>query len=222
MSSDNDAAREVARTNFRATVISAALGCIGVVVAAAIGAVVGRSQGRAEGKQTETQQDAQIEQRDKRIAQLEARLRDCKQAQPLAGTSEGDGGVADPAGSAVWREPQRSEDFTFTLNGCSRSSSTVRCAFTVVAHQRDRSLYLFGSSRIIDEEGRQELASSISLAGREQRVDPANPIGENLVRGVRMSGTVTFGHVQTDKASVPLIELVESGGNFQFRDVPLS
>jgi uncharacterized alpha/beta hydrolase family protein len=88
--------------------------------------------------------------------------------------------------------------------------------------QRDRGIYLWGSSRLVDTEGKQRLASSISLAGSNHRVDQYTSVSENLVRGVKVSGSIAFEGISTTQNVAPLIEFVLSEGNIQFRDVPLS
>lgn len=222
MAETTDSARDVARTNFKATVISALLGCVGVIAAAFIGKSVGRTQGRAEVQQTMTQQDVQLEQRDKQIAQLQADLKSCRQAQLVANTGTASGTAATTNPASAWREPQQNEEFSFTLKSCSRSGDKVACSFTVVATHRDRDLHIFGNSRIVDQEGKQQLASSIALAGSDHKVDRYTGISEDLVRGVPVSGGVTFDGVDTRQSSLPLIEFVVSGGNVQFRNVPVS
>ena len=74
MSGDPDSAREVARTNFRATLIAALIGCVGVIVAAWVGAAVGLSRGRHQAERTATQQDVEIAQKDQQIARLQAEV----------------------------------------------------------------------------------------------------------------------------------------------------
>ena len=223
MSSEFNAATEVARTNFRATVISAVLGCIGVVLAALIGTAVGRNRGEDTAKNTVEQQQAQLVERDKQIAQLRGENKRLREQ--LAAVSGGGAGGTQPAPAdttqtTAWREPQHNEEFAFALQSCSRKGDSITCAFTVVAEHRDRQVYVWGQSRLIDTEGKQWLATAISLAGSSHRVDQYTSVSEELVRGVPVAGTVTFGGYPSTQTSAPLLEIVASEGNVQFRSVP--
>ena len=108
------------------------------------------------------------------------------------------------------------------MNTCSRDGQTVNCSFTMVPEQRDYRVYLWGKSRLVDKEGKQRLASVISIAGQNTRVDQYTSVSEDLVRGVPVAGSITFEGITTAQNIAPLIELVASGGNIQFRDVPFS
>jgi pyrimidine deaminase RibD-like protein len=220
MSGDTDSAREVAKTHFRATLIAALIGCVGVIVAAWVGAAVGRTRGRNEAERTVTQQDVEIAQRDKQIAKLQAEVQQLRNQLQTAGGVPTTTGNTDDAGG--WRNPQHNEELTFTLKNCSRNGQTVNCSFTLVADQRDYQVYLWGSSRLVNKEGTQRLASAISIAGRNTRVDQYTSVSENLVRGIPVTGSVAFEGVTTANDAAPLIELVVSGGNIQFRNVPFS
>lgn len=121
-----------------------------------------------------------------------------------------------------WRDPQRADDYTFLLKGCQRKGETVSCQFSVTANDRDNHLYLWGKSRLIEKEGTQRLASSLGLAGRTYPVGQYSSIAEDLVRGVPMSGEVTFEGVTTTQNVAAVIEIVASAPRVQFRDVPLS
>lgn len=219
MGLDTDAAREVAKTNFKATVLSAALGCIGVILAAWIGAGVGRSQGRAEVKHEVTQQDAQLADRDKQIAQLRSDLQALRQQPP---SSPGEPLLHPLNASQAWRDPQHTEYFTITLKSCSRKSETIDCEFSIVADQRDSRAQLWGRSRLIDRDGKQWLARGISLAGRNHRMDQQDFVSEDLVRGIAVSGAISFEGLPTDQTSAPVIEFVMTGARVQFRDVPFA
>jgi hypothetical protein len=127
-----------------------------------------------------------------------------------------------PDQGGAWRRPQQAEEFTFTLQSCSRSSSSISCVFNVVADQKDQRLLVWGRSRIIDSRGKERLAASISLAGKSTKVGQYTSWSVDLVRGIRVVGEVTFDGVDQDQKAAPLIELITSGGNVQFRDVPLS
>src|SRR5207248_2122124 len=104
--------------------------------------------------------DAELADRDKQIAQFKSEIQSLRQQ------IQSSGAVADTKNpvkaldaAQVWRDPQHNEEFTFALLGCARKSQTVTCTFNVIADQRDRQIYLFGRSRLIDKEGKQSLAS---------------------------------------------------------------
>lgn len=219
MSTDNNTAREVARTHFRATVLSAILGCVSVVLAAWIGATVGRNQGRAEVKQELTQQDSQLAQRDKEIVRLQGEVKSLREQLESASP---DKSVSDVTTDDTWRDPQQGEDFTFSLRSCSRRGTTVNCAFTAVADKRDYRLLVWGTSRIIDGDGKEWLASAVSLAGNNERVDRYTSIAKDLVRGVPINGVIAFELIPVEQRVAPVVEIVTSDGNRQFRNVPIS
>ncbi|HEV7487733.1 MAG TPA: hypothetical protein VGQ65_18860 [Thermoanaerobaculia bacterium] len=124
--------------------------------------------------------------------------------------------------SGGWREPQQAEGFTFTLQNCSRRGSSISCEFSVVADHKDQRLLVWGKSRVMDARGKAELASSISLAGTSTKVGQYSSWSADLVRGIRVAGGIVFDGIDQDQKTMPLIELVTSAGNVQFRDVPLS
>jgi hypothetical protein len=127
-----------------------------------------------------------------------------------------------PVVSALWNDPRSVEGFTFALQRCTRKVPTVSCSFTVVSNQADRELTIQGRSRIIQSSGTEQLASTVSLAGRETRVDQYSSLSANLIRGVPMIGGVSFEGIDGDQPKAPVIELLFNGFNVQFRDVPFS
>ncbi len=222
MTDDVNSAREVARTNLKATVISALLGCAGVVLAAWIGSTVGRSRAQDAAKTTEARQDTQLAEKDKVIAQLRSENQGLRQQ--LASLSAGavDGGPIPGNATTPAQNMQHNEEFSFTLQRCSHRGESVNCTFTVVAERRDNRVILWGSSRLIDDAGKEWLASAISLAGRDHHVERYTAVDNDLVRGVIISGTITFEGAPATLKATPLIEFVASGGNVQFRGVPIA
>jgi hypothetical protein len=216
----SDHAAEIARTNFRATVIAALLGCVGLVAAAWIGAAVGRTRAQDTAKNTVEQRDTQLAERDKIIAQLKAENQTLRQQ---IDASAG-GGVVNTTTQKNPTSPatQHNEEFAFTLQGCSRKGEAVSCAFSVIAEHRDRGVYLWGTSRLIDSGGKQWLASSIALAGNSHRVDRYSSVSEDLVRSIPVAGSITFEGIPLDEKSAPVIEIISSEGNVQFRNVPVT
>lgn len=222
MTDEGNSAREVARINFRGTVISALLACAGIVLAAWIGSNVGRNRAQNEAKTAEAQQDTELAAKDKLIAQLRAENQALRQQ--LASTTSAGAVGGDPiTGNAATSsdKTQHNEAFAFTLQSCSHRGESVKCAFTVVAEHRDRRVILWGSSRLIDDAGKELLATSISLAGNDSHVDRYSAVENDLVRGIAISGTITFEGASATLKTAPVIEFVASDGNVQFRSVPL-
>ncbi len=222
MTDDVNLAREVARTNLKATVVSALLGCAGVVLAAWIGTTVGRNRAQDAAKTTEARQDTQLADKDKLIAQLRSENQGLRQQ--LASSSGGvvGGGPVPANATSPAQNTQRNEEFEFTLQRCIHQRDSVNCTFTVVAEHRDNRVILWGSSRLIDDAGKEWLASAISLAGRDHRVERYTAVDNDLVRGVVISGTITFEGPSATLKATPLIEFVAVGGNVQFRSVPIT
>jgi hypothetical protein len=223
MSAETEAAREVARTNFRAAVLSAFLGFLGVVAAAWIGAAVGKKQGRDEAKQ---QQGVQIAQRDDQITQLKTDVKALQDQIARANVAKPPPDVQKPgqqgAAADMWRDPQTGEGVTFTLHDCSRHGANIKCTFSLVANERDRYFLLWGTSRLIDTKGQEHLASSLALAGHEERVNRYGNVAANLVRAISIDGSVLFEGIPSEQNTAPLIELVTNGFGAQFRNVPLT
>jgi hypothetical protein len=132
------------------------------------------------------------------------------------------GGEAAPwKATTPMQNTPRNEEFAFTLQRCSHQGDSVNCTFTVVAEHRDNRVILWGSSRLIDDAGKEWLASAISLAGRDHHVERYTAVDSDLVRSVVISGVVTFEGVPAALKAAPLIEFVAVAGNAQFRGVPI-
>jgi hypothetical protein len=127
-----------------------------------------------------------------------------------------------PAPPAPSPNRQSIEGVTFTMQGCSRQGTTISCRFTVIEEQRDDRVLIWGSSRLIDRRGKEELASTVSLGGSSGKVGRYSSWSDDLVRGIPVAGGITFDAVDADQNQAALIELITSAGNIQFRDVPLS
>lgn len=182
MASDNDTARDVARIQSRATTISALLGCFGVVAAALIGSAVGKKSGRAEQAQTVTAQDAQIAQLDNQIVQLKAQNETLKRQLAQTDTSSTSrttttGESDDDAvyGGAVVAQRQE-QGFVIKFYGCRRSSSGVKCYFSVTNTKAEREFQLAGYpgdqrySRAYDDHGEQHTANTPEVSGSTEKV----------------------------------------------------
>jgi|ERR1043165_2208691 hypothetical protein len=179
MTSGDETAQVVARIQSRATMISALLGCIGVIVAAWIGAAVGRNQGREESKQKVTSQDAQIAQRDDRIAQLTAENDSLKrrigQTMPTSNASAGDNDEDKIYKGTVIAQRQE-QGFSIKFYGCRRGSNAVKCYFDVTNTMAERKFQLAGYpgdqrySRAYDDHGQQHTANTPEVSGATQEV----------------------------------------------------
>jgi TolB-like protein len=141
-------------------------------------------------------------------------------ASPAGGGAGGGPQKPDPPAKPVSQEVMTKsvEGFTFRLQGCQLQGEVISCALSVTANQKDDRLYLWGTSRLIDDEGNELRASSVSLGNSETR-RPVS-VSANLVRDTPLKARVEFEGYKGAK-TVKLIELVCSGFRVQFRNVPL-
>lgn len=121
-------------------------------------------------------------------------------------------------------QERREQDFTFSLEGCTRSGTTVRCDLLVTNNAADRQMNLYGTlrhgaSRLYDERGNAWQAVQVVLGNQEGRL--ARSL---LVQGIASRAQVRFEGVAPEAQVAALLELYcWSGQEFrvQFRDVPL-
>lgn len=121
------------------------------------------------------------------------------------------------------------ERFEVRLRSCRAKESTVTCDFLLAATRRDVTVFLRGSSRLIDFAGNESLAASLAFG--QNRRDEAqgyySTVQNRLVVGVPTSIRIRFDHVSLEGGGAALVELVlaPSDGkpvNVQFRDVAVA
>jgi hypothetical protein len=117
------------------------------------------------------------------------------------------------------------ERFEARLRSCRAKQNTVTCDFLLAATWRDVTVFLRGSSRLIDFAGNESLAASLAFG--QNRRDEAHgyysTVQNRLVVGVPTSIRIRFDHVSLEGGGAALVELVlassEGRVNVQFRNV---
>lgn len=116
--------------------------------------------------------------------------------------------------------------FEARLRSCRAKGSTVTCDFLVESTRDDVTVFLRGSSRLIDFAGNESLAASLAFG--QDRKEDANgyySVAVNrLVVDIPTSIQIRFDHVPLEGGGAALVELVLDPAdgkelNLQFRDV---
>jgi curli biogenesis system outer membrane secretion channel CsgG len=142
------------------------------------------------------------------------------------------------ATSTVAPEPirVRVNDHVFELKRCTLSGTDLQCEILITNQGQDRTLYLFPSNaRLVDEEGTQYDAISLTLGGGAHvpmMVFGNNkpPAASHLATGVPVKAVLSFEGIPSGTKRVALIEIQETRGGLyggrglvaQFRNVPLT
>jgi len=116
------------------------------------------------------------------------------------------------------------ENYLFELSTCALSSDEVRCDLLVTAKNQGRELMLWGTSRLIENDGNEIFASQIWLGNEYSKGGNYNQIHKGLTRGVPLKMRVEFAGVNpsTSSKNVRLVELVIEGEfKVPFRNVGL-
>lgn len=113
---------------------------------------------------------------------------------------------------------QSGAGYTFSLQSCRRSSSSVTCSGTIVNQDSDGSVSV--ESRVFDDGGSEHRAGRYMFAGRDGQNDG------QTVAGVPVRFSISFDQVSTGSGALPVLELEGWGsGNqrykIQFRNVPV-
>lgn len=112
------------------------------------------------------------------------------------------------------------EHLEVELMGCVRTGETVHCLAYVTSRDHDRSVYLFGESRIVLADGRQVGATRVSVGG-SIATGSRGRAGDALVEGVRLEATASFGPVPQEVGAIRQLQLDLQGDDATFRDVPI-
>ena len=116
---------------------------------------------------------------------------------------------------------QEQEDFTFLLQGCSRSGTNVRCRVLITNNAGDRELIIDDSSRFFDEIGNEWKATFVKLGSKSG----SGYIWTLLLSGVPTKAELLFEGVVLEARTARRLEIVCSVNRefrVQFGDVPLS
>lgn len=116
--------------------------------------------------------------------------------------------------------------FVAQLRSCRAKGSTVTCAFLVESTRRDVTVFLRGSSRLIDFGGNESLAASLAFGQSREEVDHGyySVAVNRLAVDIPTAIQIRFDHVRLQGGGAALVELVldPTDGkqvNVQFRDV---
>lgn len=119
------------------------------------------------------------------------------------------------------------QDFVFKLQGCKRTSETVKCEFFITNKKEDRALQIHTSdTRIVDLQGNQYFTRNIDLGGILVS-SGYTMVEQKLVQDVGLKAFITFAKVPTQVNRLALIELsvrtYERGFfSVKLRDIPVS
>jgi hypothetical protein len=107
------------------------------------------------------------------------------------------------------------DNFVYTLKGCRKSDTTVKCELGITNKGKERQVYINpNATNFIDTTGKSNGASSTDISGLNSYV-PITP-------GIDYSASVTFNNVSEQVGKAQLINLETSNGKIQFRNVSFS
>jgi hypothetical protein len=112
--------------------------------------------------------------------------------------------------------------FTFDLQVCRPSGSSVVCDFVITNNDRDRRLGIMDWTRLFDDSGREVRPREIRIAEKVQGQFMSPPL---LISGVKTKSRVVFEGVSPNATKATKLNVQFSGeaGRFEidYRDVPL-
>ena len=119
---------------------------------------------------------------------------------------------------------QEEQGFRFSLRGCSRSGSVVRCELLVTNEWQDRSLVV-ESSRLFDDLGNEWDSGRLSPSRSTRGSQIGGYQSSRVVSGVPIRFELRFDGVPSQAKVATLVEVSfrsDREGRVQFRGVPLS
>jgi hypothetical protein len=121
-----------------------------------------------------------------------------------------------PSQSTVARK--EADNFIYTLKGCRKSDTTVKCELSMVNKGKERSQRIYtaglGGTTSIDTTGKSNVCSTSDIGGQEQII---------MTPGIDYSASITFNNVPEQILKAQLLNISTSnGGIVQFRNVPFS
>ncbi|HUP41965.1 MAG TPA: FlgO family outer membrane protein [Thermoanaerobaculia bacterium] len=142
-----------------------------------------------------------------------------------AGPSGGASGAETQERSEAARTLEQEEQgFRFSLRGCSRSGSAVRCELLVTNEWQDRSLVLV-SSRLFDDHGNEWDSGKLTPSRSTRSIQVGGYQTSRVVSGVPIRFELRFDGVPSQAKIATLVEVSfrsDREGRVQFRAVPLS
>ena len=139
------------------------------------------------------------------------------------GESSGNSNNANPTNDSSAKPLQKVDAnfFTFELQRCLLSGTTVMCEFKITNKGDDRQIAFGNRSRMFDDEGNEYPAERVKLASKE-----GSQADANLVAGIIVNLRLTFQGVSPRIKQITLLELYVAlssfrGFNVQFRGISL-
>lgn len=115
---------------------------------------------------------------------------------------------------------KESSFFTFDLQGCKLSGTSVICDFIITNTDKDRKLIICKSSEIYDDFNNKSRASSTELA--DSRSGGTGCAGTILISGVPTKARLTFDKVSAEATKITLLKLSSNREvSIEYRNIPL-
>jgi hypothetical protein len=107
------------------------------------------------------------------------------------------------------------DNFVYTLKGCRKSDTTVKCELGILNKGKERSNYIIPSdSTFIDTTGKSNQSSSTDIGGNNGYI--------TITPGIDYSASITFGNVSDQVVKAQLLNIITANGKVQFRNVPFA
>jgi hypothetical protein len=110
-------------------------------------------------------------------------------------------------------------NFVYTLKGCRKFDTVVKCDFTITNKTAERNLYINdnGGSTMVDFTGKSYGSSSIDIGGKSE-----NNLGIPLAPGIDYVAVLSFNDIPNQVTKVPLLRLAADNQTIQFRNISFS
>lgn len=108
------------------------------------------------------------------------------------------------------------DNFVYTLKGCRKSDTTVKCELGITNKGRERSIYINpGYTTFIDTTGTSNRSSSTDIGGNNGSM--------TITPGIDYSASVTFSNVSEQVMKAQLLNIGTTyNSKVQFRNVPFT
>jgi hypothetical protein len=104
------------------------------------------------------------------------------------------------------------DNFVYTLKGCRKSDTVVKCELGIINKGKERQNYIHPSgTTFIDTTGKSNQSSSTDIGGTNSYVI--------ITPGIDYSASVTFNNVSEQILKAQLLNIYTNYGNVQFRNV---
>ena len=107
------------------------------------------------------------------------------------------------------------DNFVYTLKGCRKSDTTVKCELTIINKGKERQDVIYpGLTTFIDTNGKSNQASVADIGGTNGYVI--------ITPGIDYSASITFNNVSEQLVKAQLLNIDTLHGKIQFRNVSFS